>query len=181
MMNYLQDKWCDLKDYWRCFCRACTYFRRGWGSYDYDWGYALDDLVWKLERMKDYFKKYSILGIHYGSTAHKYAKQIDEVVRLLKRVMEDDYTDKYEAAIIKKYGERIWYTARHDDAMNSGVKALKPHLVRCHSMRDKENYKNYLKIRTAEKKMYDRANADRQKDWTKALELIRDGMWNWWD
>jgi hypothetical protein len=84
-----------------------AYFKKGYVAYDWDSGYAMDIFIWKLEKLADILDENDR---HYGDKQH--AKEIREAVRLINRVVEDDYHDEFEQKVTEKYGDNIRYEAR---------------------------------------------------------------------
>jgi hypothetical protein len=68
---------------------------------DYDWGSTLRMLRFKLERMRDHVLEHKMF-VGY----EKIAAEIDNAVKMLRRIEDDPYHDEVFAKFYKKHGGR---------------------------------------------------------------------------
>ena len=158
--------------------RGLDYFKRGYNTFDFDSSYALEDFTWKLERLAKVMDRNDR---HFGDKES--AEKIREATKLFERVMKDQYFDEFEKEVEKKYGANIRYTARHDDFGNQGIGPFKNESVGSlvKYFREKWNPKNHSDIKKAERRKYKKAANKRTREWRKALNIIENHFFEWWD
>jgi len=72
--------------------RGISYFKQGYKSNDWDWGYLMEDLIFKLKRMERTIRNNQLIV-----EADAVGDEIKEVYELLDKVKEEDYEfDDYE-------------------------------------------------------------------------------------
>jgi hypothetical protein len=184
-MEYTFDRWLDAVTFSQFryqFGLGWDYFKRGFKSCDFDSASALEDFIWKLERLGKHIKRHDI---HEG--ADKDSERIAETVRLLKRFMADEYLDEFEKEVAEKYGDDIRYEARTTGCFgffNKGKGPFKGNSATCTMTlhrREKWTPENHYEIAKAERAMYRKAHTKRMKEWHKALTIIEKHLLEWWD
>ncbi len=126
---------------------------------DWDWAYILEVMIFKLKRTRR-----AILYHGLSVDNKKVAAQIKEVIDLLKRVVDDNYYHILNRPFTKKYG-------------------------RCKMTTDKQGYCKFLyrgKELTEEqheehKQISEKAYQMQKDDLRKALDLINEHLFDWWD
>jgi len=158
-----------------------AYFKQGYEAYDFDSAYAMYIFLWKLERLA---KVMNDNDRHVGDLEQ--AKKIKEVIRLINRVMEDDYHEEFEKEVTAKYGDSIRYEASTRGVWGFANKDKGPFKNRhtgsiSFNKREKETPENYKKVHKAERRAYLKADKKRKKEWKKALNIIEENFFAWWD
>ena len=143
-----------------------------WRNEDWDYAYFLDLLTFKLNRMEKYFSQSYITPQNQITT-----KQIKEILRLLKRVREDEYVEEVKAEFNfeEKYGEH---------QMNFGEKD-KNNCTRVIFFYVKGGQKISDELKEEADKLYREiiniADKRRKKECEKAFKIISKSFFNWWD
>lgn len=178
------ERWTNiitLKQFRYKLGHGIEYFKRGFNSHDFDSAYAMDDFIWKLKRLGK---------IMYDEDRHvgdkQQAEKIFKTIDLLERVMADDYLDEFEEELAEKYGDNIRYEARADGLFgffNEGKGPFKNKHVAATTLRRREKWtpENHYEIEKAERVMYKKAHNKRKREWKRALKLIEDNFFHWWD
>lgn len=135
---------------------------------DWDYGDILKVFQYKLERVA---KCISTNNIIIKKEANKVAKEIRSVTKILDRVMADNYHDKYEKELRKKYGK-----TKHDmtEKLPNGDTVWKIY-------REKETKENEAEISAACREAYLKADEDKKADLKKAFDIMVEKLWGWWD
>ena len=160
------------------FASGWAYFKQGYEAYDFDSAYAMHIFLWKLERLAKVLEENDR---HYGDKEN--AKKIKQVITLINRVMEDEYIDEFEKEVTEKYGESIHYSAKADDFMNHNKKLFEGGRIARTSFSQREEWtpENHYDIIKAERKAYRKAHNKRQREWRRALKIIEENFFEWWD
>jgi hypothetical protein len=158
-----------------------AYFKKGYVAYDWDSSYAMDIFLWKLEKLADILDENDR---HYGDKQH--AKEIREAVRLINRVVEDDYRDEFEQELVEKYGDDIRYVADTKGFMgfmNKDKGPFKNRNTGCVTFHKREGWTPELhnEIEKAERRAWKKAIKKREREWKKALGIIERHFFEWWD
>ena len=77
--------------------RGISYFKQGYKSNDWDWGYLMEDLIFKLKRMERTIRNNQLIV-----EADAVGDEIKEVYELLDKVKEEE--------IIKFWSFSLYYT-----------------------------------------------------------------------
>lgn len=129
-----------------------------WDDGDFDYGYILKILKYKLKRTREHIVNHDIIV-----DAKSVGEEIAQVESIIDRLYENNYCDKeYEEH--NKYWGDINYSG--DDIFLS-KKAVK-------EGRQKEE-------RDAIMKIHDKATELEEKDWNDLFDLMKKNMRNWWD
>jgi hypothetical protein len=158
-----------------------AYFKKGYRAYDFDSCYAMEMFLWKLERLADVMYDNDR---HFGDKEN--AERIREVIRLINRVIEDDYHDEFETKVAEKYGDNIRYVAKADGlfgSLNKGKGPFKNKHCGAVTMYRREKWTPELdkEINKAERASYRKAHNKRMREWKKALSIIEKHFFEWWD
>lgn len=81
-------------------------------DYDFDWAYFVYLMIFKLERMA------RCLANGYNENRMKRVAEIKEVVRLLKRVVGDNYHERAMRAFYKKHGRPKMIISKNSGAVD---------------------------------------------------------------
>lgn len=179
ILAYIQDFIHDwfFQPIWR-IKTVIRYMKIGWNTHDFDYDFPLREFLDKLEHLAAVLKKNN-----YHENALECSEQITKAVKLI-RTSEDDcyYHDSAELPIIKKYGERLHYEARADGFGNWNKKIFKKGIACVGiSRREKETYDNYKDIQKMERKAYQDAYTQQQRDWNIGWDIITENIQRWWD
>lgn len=154
--------------------RAYEYSKQGYDSYDWDAGYLINDIIFKIKRLKKFFK--STETVTNDKHCKQCIKEMEEVLVLLERISDDPmgltYYSKYEKQLEKKYGKLRRFVEESDEKQSS---------VRVLIQRDKETFKNTKEIQKAQKEAWKKALKERESDKKKAFTLIAKYFDAWWD
>lgn len=131
---------------------------------DCDYGYIIKLLLYKLKRTRECLVRNNV-----GSDTPKIEEQIKEVEFLLSRFMEDDY-DQCLDDFHEKYGELQMIPG---EKVKGGVRVT--------TVFEKETPENRDEIHSLYRKLRDKAEQMKQDDLTKAFNLLRKNIQNWWD
>lgn len=93
--------WYECTAVYERICRSLAYARFGWGNYDFDAGYALKLLEFKLKRLQNCL---------LTSNAHTPDKQTTQslrlAIKLLQRLVKDEYSYFYAQHNLKWFGKK---------------------------------------------------------------------------
>lgn len=80
-----------LRQFWRKLARSVAYARIGWNNYDFDSGYVLQLLLFKLERLQNYL-------LTQGHTVQDKTtlQSLRLAIKLLNRLTNDNYSYFYD-------------------------------------------------------------------------------------
>lgn len=132
-------------------------------DYDFDYSSSLRLLSFKLKRLEDCIRH----GNHVGQK--ETADEIKQVVKLLERVEADQYQQRVFAPFYRKHGQPKMVSEKIDRNMSS--------MEFLYSNGKPATAKMHKKMR----KLYRVADQHRRDDLQKALDIISDKMFSWWD
>ncbi|SRR5579862_2186341 len=136
-------------------------------DYDFDWVYILKLLIFKLSRTRKHIVGHSII-----TDAKKVGNQIKQVEDLLDRVVKNKYYEVISKDHKKKYGE-INLLCGKDESKNSGTIDFSYPKVKTEKDNDKAiKESEYLFIK---------AYKMQREDLKKALDLMYENLFGWWD
>jgi hypothetical protein len=150
-----------LEIFWERLSRSCCYAKRGWKSYDFDSSYALEDFIWKLNRVAVILDKYK-----YHTVDEENAQQIKRVTYLLDRINKDEYEECYKE-LEDKYGN---YTFKRD--AEGKMFPLR---------REKETDENTEDCHKMFGEAIQKHEEMRQKEFDEALKIISEHFYEWWN
>lgn len=140
-------------------------------QFDYEYIFIL--LRKKLQLMSDSFKSDKAIGVY----AYNKSIQIDECIKLLDRLIEDDFHYNYDK-LKEKWGEIVMTsTLVHDIKSDDNEDLYELHITRekIKSEEDEEEYKkdifNCIKLDSEEK----------QKCLKQMFNIIENNIFDWWD
>lgn len=122
---------------------------------DFDYDDILKVLRYKLERVRIHIRTHDLV-----MDAGKISSEIKAVIRLLDRVIKDDYEMIRVNAFLKKHGLKMKCSIGKDGKFESGIP---------------DELSNEFLSET------DAAFIERKEDLRKAFELMVENMWSWWD
>lgn len=139
-------------------------FQYSWflrNDYDWDYGYILKLLRYKLRRTRETISKNKIIT---DEEITKISNQIIEVEKRIQRFLDDEYNIqiKSDMNIQEKYGETKMVF------VDSTVQFLP-------EWGDKVQYKKDMRI------VYEKWEQARQKDFNEIFDLMKKNLQNWWD
>ncbi|HLD99946.1 MAG TPA: hypothetical protein VJB59_06790 [Bdellovibrionota bacterium] len=136
-------------------------------DYDWDWHFIIRMLRYKLERTRR-----CILDNNIIADAKKVGKEIDEVVRLLKRIEDDPYFKEIRKPFYKKYGYPKMVFGKRIKGRNS---------VEATVVYPRENPRNREQIARESLRLSKLEDELRRKDLKRAFDLMLKNIWGWWD
>lgn len=115
--EFFYDLWCEkiepvvdfLPRKFRRIKHVLAWVPLLWKDFDWDYGYLLLVLHFKLSRMRD-----TILANNIIVEAERVAGEIDICVKALERIMENDYTKGEEEEFTEKYGEHKYSVGKNN-------------------------------------------------------------------
>ena len=122
---------------------------------DFDYVDILKVLRYKLERVRVHIRTHDMV-----MDAGKISSEIKSVLKLLDRVIKDDYETIHVNAFLKKHGLKMKCGVDKDGKFDSGI--------------PDELSSEFLSATDA-------AFMERKEDLKKAFELLSENMWSWWD
>ena len=139
-------------------------FQYSWflrNDYDWDYGYILKLLRYKLRRTRETISKNKIIT---DEEITKISNQIIEEEKRIQRFLDDEYNIqiKSDMNIQEKYGETKMVF------VDSTVQFLP-------EWGDKVQYKKDMRI------VYEKWEQARQKDFNEIFDLMKKNLQNWWD
>ena len=151
----------DIKRAWKKKVKEWTAFLKD--DYDFDYAGILRVLLYKLKRTRECIIKNNVIC---KKSISEIKHEISEVERLLQRVYNDDYYDKYDRELNKRFGRRLY------------IKSFENGLV-CYKL-DTSNARTRAHIR-ASARAFRLADLDKKRDFKLACKLMADNIWKWWD
>lgn len=133
---------------------------------DWDFAFIFHSLIYKLERTRDCIVKNKLIV-----RSDDVGKEINEVVVLLKKVVEDDYEAEFFKDYYKKYGK--------PKMVSKPVEGKEGKLFQIEFL-----YKGKPAteaMRKEMRKLYKQAGAAKVADLHRAFKLMEDRIWGWWD
>lgn len=157
--SYLETLIFEISHFFGRIYRSFQFAKYAYSTYDWDYIYIVDIMIFKMERMHDNFK-------YHGVAEHKDdLKQIKATIKLLRRVKDYDYEDKYYKALDKKWGK--FPTGRDGFWKGSRSKVKTP--------ADKKAYLKDVKA------LIKNSHKDRTQDLRAAFKIMEKHIWSWWD
>lgn len=105
----------------RPYTRICTvlaYAKQGWKTYDWDFAYLLDDIIFKLERIHKSIRRNNILS---ESSIQKIEFQCLQIIQTIRKYQQSElYADSLESSresqktwhqiwsFLDLYGQNLW-------------------------------------------------------------------------
>ncbi len=140
-----------------------------WKQRDWDYGYAIDVFIFQLSKIADNFdsgKSYSI-----GSEAR--ASQIRRVVKLMKKVYDEEFELDYSDQIEAKYGKNNWVFNPTQEQREKGI---------INRVFEKNYSKEELKqIYEDERKIILQCSEKQEKAHKLVWKLVENYIRDWWD
>jgi hypothetical protein len=137
------------------------------GDEDWDWAYVVRLLQYKLERTRK-----CIVSNNFIVGAKRVGCQIEEVERLLGRVLADRYYDEISKDFRKRYGSL---------RMKAGKSDLRNESVPVEFVFARETPRNRKQVHREFSRLQRRAAAMQQADMKRAFTLMSKNIWNWWN
>jgi hypothetical protein len=169
MIDKISSLWHQLRD---GIQNLIFWFPIIWKDRDFDQGYLLDILRFKLVRMEKFFRSKYAWTLH----AKHRADEMREVILLLDRIREDGEFDYYENTFRyhkRKWGEiDMWTTPCPDKEDLHEVSITRPMICTPNDIEEehKESRRLYAHVQYLEKQDIDRA-----------FNLIARNIRGWWD
>jgi hypothetical protein len=136
-------------------------------DYDWDYAYILRLLAYKLKRTRECIAKNNFV-----LSAPRKAKQIRTVETLLNRVVDHSYENETTKDFHKKYGQMR--TIR--EKIQKGQK-----FTTVHFKFTKETPRNREKLHREFHKLIRKADRTRERELSRAFDLMKKNIWGWWD
>lgn len=150
IISYIKNFFCKLR-------RSCKWFRRMWNNHDFDDGYLIQVIVWK---MKDMLYQLDVVDRSFVDLRNQehlkdngyngdLIKSLEECIEIGERLIEDDYMD--EPDVVKEWFSKNGYLKK----MPEDIRNL--FLESCH---ESENRKS--------------------EDNEKFFNIMKKHHWGWW-
>lgn len=156
-----------LRRHYYNFIRACSFFKIGYYNYDFDYTYLLEIMKFKLERMEKCIRR----GCH--EEADKVADEVKYAVKILKRLVDNNYSKIYGRLHNKRWGELItwWEPCSNNQKMSIH-----------HSKFSKAKTKRQQKKASKEFMTYMKEADERwEEDMEDIFQYISKNLQKWWD
>jgi hypothetical protein len=142
--------------------KSCQYAIVLWDDFDWDWKYILRLLKYKLERTKIRIVENNII-----EGTDEIAREIDEVIELIRKIDKNEFAEEMYDAFEKKWGHYDFSckTSHGMLAQRANVKNEQD------AQACSDDFKAYS----------DQYEKERTECWNKIFEKLRDNMQNWWD
>lgn len=173
--EFFEDRYDDIR--WRCYDRpkrrieTCfAYAKQAWTHCDNDYAELYDDIIFKITRLRNHIDSHNLFV-----GCEKRVAEMDEVLKLLKRVRNDEYSEEYREKMEKKYGKLRMYTEMFPDEESHGVA--------CVTLYDEER-KNPMvsdELHKVQRQNWKDEKKERDNDRRKAFRLIAKYIEGWWD
>ena len=157
-----------IKNLGRYIRRVVEYTPVLWEDRDFDYFYTLKMLRYKLERTRKH-----IVGHQIIADADKIGEQIQHAENLIKRLMNDQYSIIEEDAHELKWGKM-----EHDFIDWAGDEQFREWKAHRTNATTPELQKQE---REEQMVIYDKAIAERQADWNKLWDHLKNTMMGYWD
>lgn len=162
-----------LREIFRVFPRNLFYFFKNlkeflpilWRDRDWDHGFLMSLLEFKLKKMEKYLDKSEIL-----EDGRKYALEIHEVLMLIETYNSNYYFDMAHEEIERKWGKQKRYT-REDE--NGNVEWL--------IMYENETSENEKECEKDRRRIMDKAKEAERKNWNAIWEKLSKNLETWWE
>ena len=146
-----------MKNFFNKLRRSCRWFKRMWNNYDFDDGYLIEVIVWK---MKDMLYQLDVLDSDIVDLRYQQhckdngydgdlLKSLEECIEIGERLIEDDYVI-YPDAVKEWQSEHKWTDVMPDD------------------------------IRKLLMDSYEDAERRKLEDNEKFFDLMKKYHWGWW-
>lgn len=142
------------------------YLKLGFYTQDYEYSFAVDEFLNKLEYLAKHIEKHNII-----ENANEIAGEIRTFCKLMSDVIYERQDILYDHILNEKYGEIELVNTSIDP--KTGFSEYK-------CKRKKETDENSLQIRKEQRLYYKLAEKQREKDLKDALELFRTKFRGWW-
>lgn len=137
-------------------------------NHDWDYVFILDMLWFKLKMVKEYIRDE---GHMIEESQNKKVSEIEEVEKLLKTVVDDNYAEELNADFEKNYGKIEHKFIKVDSTTGSRKLEIVWHVPDEKLVEAKKVYQQNIKLA-----------ADLQKaDLKRAFDLMVENIWGWWD
>lgn len=144
-----------------------AYLKQGWNSYDWDYDYLLDDIEFKLKRMRDCFENCRV-----SEDDLKTVKQIREALENLKvwREPEEYGNVQYRATMQAKWGKwERWHCETDGKYRKTMMKYAK------------ENYKNHDKVQKDNSKLIMEEVKEAEDCKKRFFRILSKNVEGWWN
>ena len=150
IISYIKNFFCKLR-------RSCKWFRRMWNNHDFDDGYLIQVIVWK---MKDMLYQLDVVDRSFVDLRNQehlkdngyngdLIKSLEECIEIGERLIEDDYMD--EPDVVKEWFSKNGYLEK----MPEDIRNL--FLESCHESEKRRNEDN-----------------------EKFFNIMKEHHWGWW-
>ena len=148
--------------------RLLRYIPVLWNSNDWDYSYAVDLFTMKLEDLADFLESSKA----YGSSSRSDASRIRTVVKLLKKVYEDDYLYEFISKFEQLYGEGSLDIKFIQNKQNPEYKKM---------VYKFEEYENARELLEAKRDLFKKACHRQKRAHKLAWDLVEHNIQRWWD
>ena len=146
-----------IKNFFNNLKRSCRWFRRMWNNHDFDDGYLIQVIVWK---MKDMLYQLDVVDRSFVDLRNQehlkdngyngdLIKSLEECIEIGERLIEDDYMD--EPDVVKEWFSKNGYLEK----MPEDIRNL--FLESCHESEKRRNEDN-----------------------EKFFNIMKEHHWGWW-
>lgn len=132
-----------------------------WNQFDFDYRYALNVFTFKLEQIADFMESDKACTM---SAEHR-ASRIRMVLRLMKKVYDEDYGCEYQDQIERLYGPRYWI--------------FDPQFE--HMFEFPYTTEKLEEIKKVEHELFMKSNAKQQRAHKLLWKLVEHNIRGWWD
>lgn len=147
--------------------RSLAYAKQGWGSEDWDYVYAVRDMIFKFTRLAKTIKKNNII-----ESNEKVHDDIMELVHCLKILISDEIEKPYWDAYYEKYGHPKMIFTPVEDGKYSTMKTVYSKVIT--KEQDEEREKLYWELIKREEK-------DNEENMDKICFIIKNKLQTFWD
>lgn len=158
---------------WHWFIKSIQYSRILWRDYDWDYGYILVLLKYKLQRTRKRITKDNLV-----LKTPLIANEILHVEKLIEKFMEHDFCAEEFEMHDKKWGKlEIDSTPVDDDTQSAKPKLYKAIFSRSNvkTVEDEEQEEKEFRA------LMDKQEREKQECWNEIFDTMKKYMQGWWD
>lgn len=162
-----------LKRFYRFIVKLFKYGKLLWSDFEFDYIYLLKILQLKFVLMADFFETKGMT-----LTATKRAKELRICANLIQRIIDDNYDAIPLKKLDEKYGKIEWgfEPLKDEEHKDKGCSTL--NLYRSGAPKGSPEYEAEYK---ESRKIYEKADAQKQRDIDYLCDMMKKKMLRWWD
>lgn len=157
----------QLSYHYRCLGRALAYFKQGYSTYDFDYCYLVEDIIFKLRRIRDE------IGRGYNDDKGLLVIELNHVICLGDKILNYNYEQKFGEKHDVKWGG-MTHTSR-PSKYNPYLYSYEASWVKAKTKKDKKQaLAEFMKYMN---------DADKAKDADRDdfFDYIKNNATKWWD